>query len=127
MEAEYMALSEATKETIYLRNLLQHIKAYSLSQNATEIYCDNQSAIELCKNSVYHARSKHIDIKYHFSREAQERGDIVVKYISTNVMPADILTKSLTKNKHEICVQLLNLKKKKFKSRSLRHIDKGEC
>lgn len=109
MEAEYMALSEATKETIYIRNLLHHIKAYNLSQNATKIYCDNQSAIELCKNSVYHARSKHIDIKYHFSREAQERGDIVVKYISTNFMPADILTKPLTRNKHDICVQLLNL------------------
>lgn len=111
MEAEYMALSELTKEVIYMRNLLDHMKIYDLIKDATRIKCDNQSAIQLCKYSVYHARSKHIDIRYHFSREAQERGDIEVGYLNTNEMPADMLTKPLTKDRHVYCAKLLNLLK----------------
>ena len=80
------------------------MRHHSVLNGATEIYCDNQSAIQLCKNSVYHARSKHIDIRYHFSREAQERGEIIVKYVPTSEMTADILTKAISKIKHDECV-----------------------
>ena len=79
-------------------------------EGVTNIYCDNQSAIKLSVNSVYHSRSKHIDIKYHISREAQENGIITVKYLATHLMPADILTKPLAKIKHNRCVEMLNLK-----------------
>lgn len=110
MEAEYMALSEVTKEIIYVRNLLNHIRYREVIKNATKVYCDNQSAIYLSKNSVFHARTKHIDIRHHFTREAQERGDITLSYVSTKIMVADVLTKSVTKNKHDFCVSLMNMK-----------------
>lgn len=110
MEAEYMALSEVTKEVIYMRNLLQHMKICEIVDEPTVVHCDNQSCIQLCKNSVHHARSKHIDIRFHFSKEAQERGEIQVKYLRSIEMTADILTKSLSKEKHVAYVQLLNLK-----------------
>lgn len=105
-----MALSEVTKEVIYMRNLLQHMKICEIVDEPTVVHCDNQSCIQLCKNSVHHARSKHIDIRFHFSKEAQERGEIQVKYLRSIEMTADILTKSLSKEKHVACVQLLNLK-----------------
>jgi len=57
MEAEYMSLSEVCKEIVYLRRLLQHMKFTTCVTGATEVYCDNQSAIELNKNHVFHGRS----------------------------------------------------------------------
>jgi len=74
------------------------------------LFCDNQSAIELCKNAVLHKRSKHIDIAYHYTRELVEKGEIKVVYLSTEFMIADILTKALPKIKHEKCISMLNLK-----------------
>lgn len=110
MEAEYVALSEVCKEIVYLRRLLDHIGFKSCVVDATEIYCDNQSAIELNKNQVFHGRSKHIDIRYHFSREIRDKEEISVNYLPSEKMTADILTKPLTKAKHEECVRLLGLK-----------------
>ncbi|KAG7197047.1 hypothetical protein KM043_017577 [Ampulex compressa] len=72
MEAEYMALLEVTKENIYEQNLFEHVKVHQALATATIVYCDNLSAVELSKNNVNHGRSKHIDIRYHFSRKAQE-------------------------------------------------------
>lgn len=109
MEAEYMALSQVTKEIIYASNLLKHMKIYSPSSDPTTVHCDNLSAVGLSKNSVYHGRSKHINIRYHFSREAQEQGEIVVKHLRTSEMTADVLTKPLDRIKHETYVRLLNL------------------
>lgn len=109
MESEYIALSEVTKEIVYLRELLNHMKQSKFVTKETQVFCDNQSAISLCTNNVYHARSKHIDIRFHFSREAQEQGHIKVDYKCTNDMAADILTKSLPRLKHERCVKLLGL------------------
>lgn len=110
MEAKYIALSEVCKEIVYLRRLLEYIGFKSCIMNATEIYCNNQSAIELNKNQVFHGRSKHINIRYHFSREIRDRGEISVNYLPSTKMVADICTKSLTKAKHEECVKLLGLK-----------------
>jgi hypothetical protein len=60
-----------------------------------EIRVDNMSAIALAKNLVFHDRSKHIDIRYHYIRECVERGRIVIDYIATEVQLGDILTKAL--------------------------------
>lgn len=72
-------------------------------------FCDNQSAIQLNRNCVYHGRSKHIDIRYHFSREASENGEIKIEYVRTDLMLADIMTKALSSVKHAKCVKMLNL------------------
>lgn len=65
------------------------------------VFCDNQSAIALSENLVFHKRSKHIDIKFHFTRELVENKKVVVKYIKTDLMIADILTKSLPKIRYD--------------------------
>lgn len=110
MEAEYMSLSEVCKEIVYLRRLLEHIGFKSCVTGPTEVYCDNQSAIELNKNHVFHGRSKHIDIRYHNSREMRDKGEISLSYLPTDKMLADLLTKPLVKAKHEECVRLLGLR-----------------
>lgn len=105
-EAEYMALSEATKEAIYLRNLLEDLLG---KLDCVLIYNDNQSAKKLAYNPVLHDRSKHIDIRYHFVRDAVSDRIIEVKYLPTNDMIADILTKSLQSVKNAKFVKSLGL------------------
>jgi len=82
---------------------------YDLVKDATKAFCDSQSVIQLSKNNVYHGRSKHIDIRYHFSKEASKNGDIKIKYLKSEHMLADMLTKALPKARHEKCVPMLGL------------------
>lgn len=105
-EAEYMALTEATKEGIYLQNLLNELTNYS---NGVILYSDNQSALKLASNPVFHKRSKHIDVRHHFIRETIESGKIKTKYLESNEMPADILTKALGSNKHYKFMNMLGI------------------
>ena len=100
-EAEYLALGEATKEAVYLRNLLQEIGYMHLKCEPTVLFCDNQGAQNLTKNPVFHCRTKHIDIRHHYIREIFRKGQIDVKYIPTDDMVADVLTKGLYRPKHE--------------------------
>src|SRR5271163_3702934 len=92
-EAEYMALSQATREAIWLRTLLAELN-YT-QEHATTLFEDNQSAIALTKNPIHHARSKHIDIQHHFIREKIKSNKIEVSYMPTDDMIADALTKLL--------------------------------
>ena len=92
-EAEYVALSMATHEAVWLRRLLTDVG--ESPKSPTVIHEDNQGAIVMAKNPVGHARTKHIYIRYHFTREALQTGAIVLKYIPSDEMIADILTKSL--------------------------------
>ena len=75
------------------------------------MYCDNQSAIHLAKNQVFHARTKHIDVRYHFVLEIIKDEKILLRKIETAENPADMITKvvSLTKFKH--CLDLVNVLK----------------
>ena len=105
-EAEYMAISEASKEAIWLRGLYSEF--YGVSSCIT-IYCDSQSAIYLTKDQMFHERTKHIAVKYHFIRGAAARGDVKVCKISTHDNPADMLTKSVPVAKFELCSSLVGL------------------
>ena len=95
-EAEYVALSEATSEVMWLRQLLHELK---LPQDApTVIYGDNDSSITIGNNSATLSRLKHIDIRHHFIREqVNEFRTIVLKWIPTERQQADVLTKALSK------------------------------
>jgi hypothetical protein len=105
-EAEYMALSESTKEAIHLRRFLSEV----LDQPSTTIiFNDNQGAGQLSKNHVFHNRTKHVDIRHHFIREAVEREDIKVEYLPTDQMPADVLTKGLSSPKQNKCIHALGM------------------
>lgn len=106
-EAEYMALSEATKDALCMKRLLGEL---GLDLDEMVIKSDNIGAQRLGTNPVYHARSKHIDIRHHFVREAVEEGSILIQHVSSEEMAADILTKGLPRGRHENCVRLLGLK-----------------
>ena len=106
-EAKYMAMSEATKEAIHLKRFLQELG--ESGKKSIKLLVDNYSPQKLATNPVYHARTKHIDIRHHFVREIVESGEIVLEHVASDNMPADILTKALTKPKHEQCVHLLGL------------------
>lgn len=109
MEAEYVAISEVSREIIYVKRLLNHMQFYSPVENPVLVNCDNQSAIELAKNVVFHKRSKHIDIKYHFTRELLDKSEIKIVYVNTDSMLSHIFTKTVPKIKHNNAVKMFNL------------------
>ena len=94
-EAEYVALSSATQEAVWLRRLMKDLGRQM--DAPTTIYEDNQGAIELAKNAKFHNRTKHIDICHHFVRERVVSNEIRVIYCPTEDMIADIMTKGLAK------------------------------
>jgi hypothetical protein len=90
-EAEYMALGAAVQEAIYIRKILCDL---NLKQaQPTLIFVDNQAAIHIAKNPVYHQRTKHIDIRHHYTREKIESKEVRLEYKPTAEMIADLLTK----------------------------------
>ena len=107
-EAEYIAQTHAAKEAMWMRSFISEIKGGA--DKSLTIWCDNQGAIALAKDNKYHARTKHIDLQYHFIHEAVEDGKISVKYIPTGENVSDIFTKALPKPKFERFVELLGLR-----------------
>jgi hypothetical protein len=67
----------------------------------TMILCDNQSCIKMTENPVFHDKSKHIEIRYHFIRDMVQRGALKLQYISTDEQVADVMTKPLSHVKFE--------------------------
>ena len=102
-EAEYIALTQAVKEVLWLRTLFVEMGAPKHAREISQISSDNQGAITLAKNPGFHARSKHIDIQYHFIRQHTntDTGSITLDYCPTEEMTADILTKGLARPCHE--------------------------
>ena len=96
-EAEYMAISDATKEMIYLRSFCTSLGFQQPSEN--ELYSDNLSALALTKGGVVqHCRTKHIDVRYHFIRE---QTNICFVHVPSSSNLADCMTKPL-------CIVLLH-------------------
>nr|GEX90347.1 retrovirus-related Pol polyprotein from transposon TNT 1-94 [Tanacetum cinerariifolium] len=89
-EAEYMALTEAVKEAIWLRGLLEEL---DVELNTVVVNCDNQGAIHLSQNQVFRERTKHINVRYHFIREVLEAKTVKVLKVGTEHNAADALTK----------------------------------
>ena len=73
-EAEYVAACSASYEVVLLKKLLFNL--FDLQLDATCIYCDNHSCLNLSKNPVFHEKSKHIKIKYHYTRDMVQRGAV---------------------------------------------------
>jgi len=98
-----MALSTACKEAIAMRRLMIELGCGDV-ETPTVAYGDNLSAQQLAKNPVHHARTKHVDILYHFDfvREIVDQGQMVLKYVSTEIIIADILTNNLHKKKMKV-------------------------
>ncbi|KAH8338210.1 hypothetical protein KR067_004339 [Drosophila pandora] len=124
-EAEYIAMATAAREAAYLQKLLTELDVplsvgrevgctYAVGTAQKNIYpmtinCDNTSAQHIATNPVQHKRTKHIDIKYHYIREKVKFNEISLKYVNTEMNVADLLTKSLCKQKHCEFVRQLGL------------------
>ena len=106
-EAEYMALSEACREAIHLRKLITDLNVKP--QSVIENFNDNLGAKKLAENPIFHSRTKHIQVRHHFVREAIKVGDVKLSYMPTDKMPADVLTKVLAKIKHWRCLHSLGV------------------
>ena len=93
-----MAASQASFEAIWFHKM--SVGLFGQKLRPTMIYCDNQSCIKLTKNPVFHDRSKHIGIRYHFIRDYVQKGVVKLEYISTDEQVVDIITKALPRGKH---------------------------
>lgn len=101
-EAEYVAANEGAKDVKWLRLLFGEIIGF---KGRPYLNCDNQSAIALTENHMFHRRTKHINVRYHSIREAHESGELCIRYVDTNHQLADILTKCF-----KSCVQFASLR-----------------
>jgi hypothetical protein len=106
-EAEYVAATHAAKECIWLQRFIEPL--FGPSPAPTTLYCDNQAALHLATGDNYHARTKHIDIRFHFIRQTIADKQITMVYCPTDEMTADILTKPLPKYKTALHLQNLGL------------------
>lgn len=95
-EAELVAASEATREIVWIRRLLEEL---SIKQDDPILYVDNEAAIKLAKNPEFHKRTKHIRIRHFFVREIVQKGLLLIKPINTDNQLADMLTKPMHKPK----------------------------
>lgn len=105
--AEYIALGAAIREGVFLHQLLTELGE---SPGKITLHEDNQAAIAMTKNPVYHSRQKHVDIQHHYIREEVNNGRFEIKYIPTKSQLADIFTKPLPRVRHQEIVAQLGLK-----------------
>uniref|UniRef100_A0A2N9FSR2 Reverse transcriptase Ty1/copia-type domain-containing protein n=1 Tax=Fagus sylvatica TaxID=28930 RepID=A0A2N9FSR2_FAGSY len=105
-EAEYRSLASGAAELSWIRQVLCDLGLFLPS--APLIWCDNTSALALASNPVFHGRTKHIEVDYHFIRERVVRGDLKLQFISTEDQLADVFTKALPSPRfHRLCSKLL--------------------
>lgn len=98
-EAEYVAAAAAVNQAIWLRKILKDINHEQ--KEATEIMCDNQSAVAIAKNPVFHGRTKHFNIKLHAVREMEQAHVVKLIHCSSEEQITDILTKALSVSKFQ--------------------------
>lgn len=103
-----MAITSAIQEAIWLQRFQNELEP--TAPKSLVLNCDNKSAIQIATNNSYSPRTKHVDIKGKFIRQHLESGKISLRYISTNEMPADILTKGVAKAKHVYLSEALGLR-----------------
>ena len=105
-ETEFMALTEATKETLWLQGLTGE---FGVKQKIVLIFSDCQSAIHLTKNRRYHERTKHIDVRLYFIREVVGSNKVMIKKVYTDDNPTDFVTKPVTTIKFKKCMNLISV------------------
>lgn len=107
-EAEYLALMYNAKEAVWIAELLYEV-GYTEKPECLQIYCDNKATIELTKNPVFHAKTKHIDVAAHYVRELIEDGRISIDFINTKDQLADCLTKCLGRQQYQFLCGLMGI------------------
>lgn len=109
--AEYIATVEATKETVWLQDL---VKKLGIAQKTVHIYCESQSVICFVKDPVYHAKTKYIDIRYHKLRKFVASGRIQLVKILTHENGTDMITKPFPTSSSSIIWAWLMLRNAKM-------------
>ncbi|RDX73889.1 Copia protein, partial [Mucuna pruriens] len=92
-EAEYRVVASATCELIWVKQLIQELKFTDVQP--MKLYCDNEAALHIASNSVFHERTKHIEIDCHFIREKLLAKEINTEFVNSSNQLAGIFTKSL--------------------------------
>jgi hypothetical protein len=92
VKAEYVAVGACCAQLLWMK---QTLKDYRCHFTHIPLLCDNESAIKLANNPVIHSHTKHIDIRHHFLRDHEAKGDIALSHVSTDKQLADIFTKPL--------------------------------
>jgi hypothetical protein len=105
-EAEYVVATEASKEMIWLQRFMEEL---GKKQENSRLYYDSESEIHLAKNSTFHSKTKHIQLRRHFIRFSLEDGHLKLEKIHTSQNPADMLTKGVTKEKLSSCLVSVGL------------------
>ncbi|XP_019198888.1 PREDICTED: uncharacterized protein LOC109192641 [Ipomoea nil] len=106
-EAEYKGLADVCAEVTWVVSLLRELGLHS-GAPAT-LWCDNMGATYLCANPVFHARTKHVEVDYHFVRDKVTSGEYKVTFVSTKDQVADIFTKPLPAARFAILRDKLNV------------------
>ncbi|CAI7813734.1 unnamed protein product, partial [Closterium sp. NIES-53] len=104
VESEYMALFHAVHEIVWQRRLLAELGEEQ--QGPTPLYCDSQGAIALAKKPVLHGLTKHMRVKWHWTRSMVAAGEVELHYVKTTGQPADMMTKRLVEQQHWKCCKL---------------------
>ncbi|CAI7820589.1 unnamed protein product, partial [Closterium sp. NIES-53] len=104
VESEYMALFRAVPEIVWQRRLLAELGEEQ--QGPTSLYCDSQGAIALAKNPVLHGLTKHMRVKWHWTKSIVAAGEVQLHYVKTTRQPADMMTKRLVEQQHWKCCKL---------------------
>ena len=91
-EAEYVAAGACCAQLLWMK---QTLSDFGCEFSKIPLLCDKESAIKLANNPVQHSRTKHIDIRHHFLRDHEAKGDIALRHVSTEWQLADIFTKPL--------------------------------
>ena len=102
-EVEYIAVTEACKEVLWMTKFLEEL---GQEQETLRLFCDSQSVVHLNKNPTFHSRSKHIDVRYHWIRDALEAKLLKLEKIHTNDNGSDMMTKVLPRDKLITCRQI---------------------
>ena len=105
-EAEYIATTKAGKEIVWVKAFFKEL---GLQQDEYMVYCDSQSAIDLSNNATYHSRTKHMEVIYHWIRDAIELKLFQLKKIHTSKNTTDMMTKVVLRHKLELCSKLVGM------------------
>ena len=106
MDAEYMVVTKSYKKALWLKGLFGEL---SKQLQINTLFCDNQGAIFLAKDQMFHEITNHISMRYHFVCDITARCNIVVSKVGTQDNPADMMTKSLPIAKFVHCSNLVGL------------------
>jgi hypothetical protein len=106
-QAEFVALTAATREACWLRDLLAELRF--TRRGPTPILVDNSAAVELSKHPKFHSRTKHIQLAFLYVRQQQDKGIISVQQVKTKEQPADFLTKNVDATTLQTCLRYIGM------------------